>query len=125
MYARLIVPAVLGAMLFAVPAFAAMTETAPATPSMATPGSRVPLKYETPQMTSLATLKAVNPLAAQRCGELTAGFDRTIARHLTAPDALNARIRSAEGGQLCASGMYNLGMAKIESAIHELGPLVG
>jgi len=115
MSARLLAPAVIAALFAASPAFAAPDFT---------PGTWTTLAMEMrahrDETGDLQKLKAVNPMAAQRCAELRADFNRTIAENRTSPKAVEARIAAENGGQLCATGLYDAGLTKLQAAIDEL-----
>lgn len=120
MSARLIVPVFCGAVLTALPAFAAPAFT----PEMWPHGMNM-LNDELRDSDEAQALKDTNPLAAQRCSELRHDFDRTIAENRSSPKAVNARIAAEDGGQLCATGLYDQGLKKLQAAIDEVSKPVG
>ena len=115
MSARLSASLALGVLLIAAPAFAAPDFT----PEMWPQGTSV-LNKELRDSDETQALKDANPLLAQRCSELRLAFDRTIAVNKSSPKAVDARLAAEDGGQLCATGLYGQGIAKLRTAINEL-----
>lgn len=64
--------------------------------------------------------QAMDSGAAARCAALSKKFQKTITAQQASQQAVDARIMSENGSQLCASGMYDQGMAKIRQAIDDL-----
>ncbi len=120
MSARLIVTAVCGAVLTALPAFAAPAFT----PEMWPHGMNM-LSQELRDSDEAQNFKDTNPMAAQRCSELRHDFDRSIAENKSSPNAVDARIAAEDGGQLCATGLYDQGLKKLQAAIDEISKPVG
>ena len=120
MSARLIAPVAFGVLLIGVPAFAAPAFT----PEMWPHGMNM-LSAELRDSDEAQMLKDTNPMAAQRCSELRHDFDRTIAENKSSPKAVDARVAAEDGGQLCATGLYDQGIAKLQAAIDEISKPVG
>lgn len=106
MNTRLIVPAMLGALLFSTPVLARGAGPYDAAHYWARPNLNSPL--------------GVNP-AADKCNALKGQFDKAIETHGAAAKATVARTMSTEGANLCAAGDWNRGVVKLETALNDLG----
>jgi hypothetical protein len=104
MFARLIVPAVVSALVFGTAALAAGTSTTTA------PTPKDQNKVQTAAMNSAA-----------RCTALQAQFDTEIKTHGSASKAKAAEMLRTQGGALCSKGQHEAGVAKIEQALKDLG----
>lgn len=100
MSARLLVPAILGALLLSAPAMAGST-------------------YGNSAQKGIQKAAAMTP--AQKCKALEKQFDKAIKRHAKAAKAADAKAMRTEGGKLCASGKQADGIAKLEGALKDLG----
>lgn len=99
MNTRIILPAVLGAMLLGSPVFAAGTTT-PAAPA--------------PQKVATMT-------QAEQCASLEKKFDLNLKSHERATLVIQAKTLREDGGKLCADGKQADGITKLEQAIKDLG----
>jgi hypothetical protein len=104
MFARLIVPAVLGSLLLSTSVFAAGSTATPTAPA------KEQNKVQT------AAVKS-----AERCTSLQAQFDEALTTHGSAAKAADAKMLRAEGGKLCTAGQHSAGIVKIEQAFKDLG----
>ena len=102
MRTRVIVPAVLSAIMLSAPVFAASNINGPG--KMASP------VYKTVAMTT-----------AEKCTKLQQQFDDAIKTHEKAAKVNEAKNMRSEGGNLCASGKQTDGVAKLQQAIKALG----
>ena len=101
MFARLIVPAVVGALVLSTSAFAA---------------SNSPTSVDRHDRMQTAAVKS-----AERCTALENQFDEVIKTHGGAAKAGDARMMRTEGGSLCAQGHHEEGAIKIEQALKNIG----
>ena len=99
---RIIVPAVLSAVLLSAPVLAASN-------------------YGTSTKPTSHALQTVAMTSAEKCTALQKQFDQAIKTHDKAPKANEAKTMRTEGGNLCASGKQADGAAKLEQAIKALG----
>jgi hypothetical protein len=102
MIVRVIVPAVVGALLLATPSLAAGT------------GNDKPAAM--PQKTA-----KVKTTSAQRCVALEKQFDASIKKHEQAAKANEAKTMRADGGKLCDDGQHASGVAKLRTALKNIG----
>jgi len=98
MNTRMIVPALLSAVMFSTPVLAAGAYEA------------APQAQKTAAMTP-----------ADQCRSLETQFDAAIKTHGTAAKASEAKAMRTEGGNLCASGKQADGIVKLEQALRDLG----
>jgi len=103
MNTRLIVPAVLSAVMISAPVLAGTTTYDKMAPS----GHPV------------AKTAMVTPAA--RCTILESQFDAAIKTHESAAKANWAKTMRTEGGRLCASGNQSRGIVKLRDAIEDIG----
>ena len=99
---RIMVPAVLSAVLLSAPVLAASN-------------------YDTSPKPTSPILQTVAMTPAQKCTALKKQFDQAIKTHEKAPKANEAKTMRTEGGTLCTSGKEADGVAKLEQAIKALG----
>ena len=102
MKTRLIVPAILSAVVLSTPVLAA--------------GS-----YDTPMSAGHHMQQAGMMTPLERCMSLEKQFDAAITAHEKAPMAHQAKIMRADGGSLCARGEHDQGITKLEGALKDLG----
>ena len=101
MNTRLIVPAILGALLLSMPAMAGgMSSTT---------------------MSAPATQKAASMTPLEKCSALERQFDAAIKQHESATKAVDAKNLRVEGSKLCLTGKEGEGIAKLESALKDIG----
>jgi len=100
MLTRLIVPAMLTAIVFSAPVLAAETAKTPAQPA--------PAKH-----------MAMSP--KDECTAYQAQFDAALPTHEKAAKLADAKKLRAEGGTLCTSGKEPNGAAKLAKALRDLG----
>ena len=100
MFTRLIVPAILGALVLSAPVLAAEKAATPSTP---------------------ATQTAATSTPGERCMALEKQFDAVIKDHGNAAKAGEAKTMRSEGGRLCTDGKHSDGIAKLEQGIRDLG----
>ena len=103
MLARLIVPAVLSALVFSTAAYAAGNTTT-------TPPAKDQNKVQTAAMKS-----------AERCTALEKQFDGAITAHAKDPKVESARLLRTQGGELCGKGMHEAGIIKLDQALKDIG----
>jgi hypothetical protein len=102
MRTRVIVPAILSAVMLSAPVFAAN--------NISSPGKATNPVYKTVAMT-----------AAEKCTKLEQQFDDAIKTHGKAAKANEAKNMRTEGGNLCAGGKQADGVTKLQQAIKALG----
>lgn len=102
MNTRMIVPAILSAVMLSTPVLAAGNY------GNATPPAHQP--YKVAAMT-----------LAEQCTALEQQFDAAIKTHEKAAKAIEAKAMRTAGGNFCASGKYADGVAKLEQALKDLG----
>jgi hypothetical protein len=102
MLTRVIVPALLGALVLSAPVLAA--ERADTFPS--------------PYPKAYTDAKARQD---ERCTELETQFDGAIKDHSNADKAGEARTFRREGGEMCTNGRQFDGILKLEQAIRDIG----
>lgn len=102
MKTRLIVPAILCAVMLSAPVLAA--------------GS-----YGTAMPSTQHTQKAAAMTPTEKCTSLEKQFDKAIKTHGKAAMANDAKTMRTDGGNLCASGKQVDGIAKLEQALKDLG----
>ena len=103
MNTRLIVPAVLGALMLSTPIMAA-------TPTRHSDRSELPRAQMAATMTPL-----------EKCSALERQFDIAIKQHESATKAVDAKNLRIEGSKLCFAGKQSEGIAKLESALKDIG----
>lgn len=101
MNTRLIVPAVLSAVMLSTPVLA---------------GS-----YGTASPSTQPTQKAAAMTPAEKCTDLQKQFDEAIKTHGSAAKAAQAKTLRSEAAGLCTSGKDAEGIAKLEQAMKDLG----
>jgi len=102
MMTRLIVPAILGAVMLSAPVMAGSTT-------------------HSDKSSAPAMQKAAAMTVTEKCSALERQFDAAIKQHESAAKAADARNLRAEGSKLCSSGKQTEGIAKLESALKDLG----
>lgn len=102
MITRMIVPALLSAVMFTTPVLAAGSY-----------GAMTPATQH--------TQKAAAMTPAEKCTNLEKQFDSAIKKHEKAAKAGEAKTLRTEGGNLCASGKHAEGVAKLEQALKDIG----
>lgn len=101
MNARMIVPAVLAAVMLGTPVMAA--------------------NYSTTAAPAQATQKAADMTPVQKCSALEKQFDAAIKTHSKVAKVSEAKTMRADGGKLCASGKQADGIVKLDQALKDLG----
>jgi hypothetical protein len=104
MKTRLIVPVLLSAVMFSMPAMA----TGKASPKGS--GPSYPREH---------IAEAVTP--ATRCTELEAQFDQAVQVHEHAAMVSQAKDLRREAGPICAGGNHNEGITKLDTALRDIG----
>ena len=100
MNTRMIIPAILSAVVLSTPVLAASQQGNANQPTMQ---------------------KAAAQTSAERCTVLEKEFDAAIKKHEKAAKAEDAKKLRTEGSTLCAGGKPDEGVAKLETAMKELG----
>ena len=106
MNTRLILPAMLGALMCSTPVFARGAGPYDQAHYWARPNLNSPL--------------GVNP-PADKCNALKSQFDKAIESHGMAAKAADARAMRTEGSKMCVAGEWNRGVVKLETALKDLG----
>ena len=101
MKTRLIVPAILSAVVLSAPVLAASTDKAGHPPA------------------AMERAAAVN--AADRCTALQKQFDTAMKKHEMSKMAGEAKTMREDGGKLCTAGNVDQGIAKLEMALKNIG----
>lgn len=101
MNVRMIVPAVLTAVMLSTPVMAG------AAPTIASGNKTPSTKYAT--------------ALAEDCTRLEEQFDASIKTHENVAKVGEARALRTEGGKLCVRGQHLAGVAKLEQALKDLG----
>lgn len=142
MNTRLIIPALLGALAISAPAMAAAgygSDPAPhataaqAIVSFVDSGRALDRSAWSPPIASIqdqgrtarlpgdyGTRQAAEVAAAERCREFEAMYDKVSPNVRTDADTAKARLLRAQGVALCAAGKDSQGLAKLETALHDL-----
>lgn len=102
MNTRMIVPAILSAVMLSTPVLAGGN-------------------YGTAMPSTQHTQKAAAMTSAEKCTALQKQFDDAIKTHGKAQKATEAKTMREEGGNLCTSGKADEGVAKLETALKDLG----
>ena len=100
MNTRLILPAILSAVVLSSPVLAAGGTTAPA---------------------GTADKKPVQMTMVEKCTSLEKQFDAAIKSHEKAAKASEAKTLRTDGGNLCTAGRHMEGVLKLEQALKDLG----
>ena len=106
MNTRLIVPAMLGALMFSTPVFAHGAGPNDDAYYWARPNLTPPL--------------GIAPRDTE-CKALQAQFDKAIETQWTAAKAADARAMRTKGTNLCAAGNWEQGIVKMKTALKDLG----
>lgn len=99
MNTRMIVPALLGAVMISLPAVAA--------------DSALQKKEDAKEIASMTQ--------AEQCARFKVKFDEALESRQNAAKAGQARAMRDEGGKLCDAGRYADGISKLQGALGELG----
>jgi hypothetical protein len=102
MKTRMIVPAILSAVMLSTPVLAAGNS------------NPTPVSQPSPQ-------KGASMTPAEKCASLEKQFDAAVVSHEKAARITEAQSMRSEGGNLCASGKYDAGIAKLDQALKDLG----
>ena len=105
MNTRLILPAMLGALMLSTPVLA----------------SSIP--YDQSYYWARPNLTPPLGIAPRdtECKALQAQFDKAIESHGMAAKAADARAMRTEGSKMCVAGEWNRGVVKLETALKDLG----
>ena len=105
MIARLIVPAVVSALVFGTAAFAAGSSS----------NTTIPMPKDQNRVQTAAMKQT------ERCTALETQFDDAIKIHGSASKAEAAKLLRTQGGALCGKGEHTAGISKLEQALKDLG----
>ena len=102
MNTRMILPAILGAVMLGTPVLAASISS-----------TTIPSGHHTQKVAAMTP--------SEQCTALQRQFDNTVKTHPAATKLSEAKAMATEGGSLCASGKQADGVAKLQQALKALG----